>query len=260
MLKGKIIAITGASSGIGRELARMAAAEGAVPILLARTIQALEELKAELIATAPECAAYPLDVTDNEQVEDTVKQIFDTFGRIDVWVNNAGYGIFSEFTLARLEDFTDMMDVNYMGTVRCAKAVLPHMLIHNSGHIINIASVAGKIATPKSSGYSATKFAVIAFTSTLRQELAGTGVKVTAINPGPVETAFFNRADATGEYRKNIERFMLTPQQVAGAILQSVKRYRPEIILPGYMKLGVIIQQLMPGLFDRVISPRINKK
>jgi uncharacterized protein len=260
MLKGKIIAITGASSGIGRELAAMAAAEGAVPILLARSIQALDELKEELTAHAPQCVAYPFDVTNNQQIEDTVQVITEMFGRIDVWVNNAGYGIFSEFIDAQLQDFAEMMDVNYMGTVRCTKAVLPHMLKQKSGHIINVASVAGKIATPKSSGYAATKFAVIAFTSTIRQELAGSGIKVTAINPGPVQTAFFDRADASGEYRKNVEKFMLTPQKVAGSILQSMQQYRSEVTLPGYMKLGVIIQQLMPGLFDRFISPRINKK
>ncbi|WP_027415503.1 SDR family oxidoreductase [Aneurinibacillus terranovensis] len=259
-IKGKIIAITGASSGIGRTFACLAADHGATPVLLARTAHALQELKEDLAPKSPQTGSYRLDVTDEQQVCSVVEEIIAAYGQIDIWINNAGYGIFSAFTEADLNDFTGMMDVNYMGTVRCIKAVLPHMLRRNTGHIVNVASVAGKLPTPKSSGYSATKFAVLGFTNSLRQELNGTGVNISSVNPGPVHTAFFERADTNGEYRRNIEKFMLTPEKVAQAMLDAIETNKAEITVPRYMKLGILVHQLFPSLFNRIIVPRINKK
>ena len=157
-MKGRIVVVTGASGGIGAELAVLLSARGAVPVLLARRTDKLAETAARL---AGEHAIYPLDVTSTEQVTAVMDDIRRRYGAIDVLVNNAGFAFFEPFAEAPLEHFERMMDVNYMGVVRCTKAVLPDMLKRGKGHIVNIASLAGKIGTAKSTGYSASKHAVI---------------------------------------------------------------------------------------------------
>ncbi|MED0676633.1 SDR family oxidoreductase [Aneurinibacillus thermoaerophilus] len=256
----KVIVITGASSGIGKATAILAAESGMTPVLLARSVDTLRALADNLQHSAPDVGYYRLDVTKDRQIVDIVQKIICRYGKIDIWVNNAGFGIFAPFSEAKLEDIANMMDVNYLGTVRCTKAVLPHMLGQKSGHIINVASVAGKLATPKSSGYTASKFAVVGFTESLRQELKGSGVSISLVNPGPVQTPFFERADQNGEYRRSVEAFMLPPETVAKSVLRTIHNRKAEAIIPRYMRIGVILFHLFPRFFDRVIAPRLNKK
>jgi short-subunit dehydrogenase len=150
--------------------------------------------------------------------------------------------------------------VNDFGTVRCTKAVLPHMLEARSGHIVNIASMAGKIGSAKSSGYSATKHAVLGFTNCLRQELVGTGVGLTAINPGPIDTPFFDRADPSGNYVKNVSWFMLKPEKVAAEVIDAIERGIAEKNLPILASIGVKFAQLFPRTFDKLAYKVLNKK
>ncbi|MDF2962334.1 MAG: oxidoreductase [Paenibacillus sp.] len=258
MFNGKIAVITGASSGIGAIMAQKLSERGAVPVLMARSVDKLSQVAASLNGRPH--AVYRLDVTQADQVTDTMKQVIERFGRIDILINNAGYGVFESFTEASLDEIENMMDVNYMGTVRCTKAVLPHMLKAGSGHIVNIASMAGKIGSAKSTGYSATKHAVLGFTNCLRQELAGSGIYLAAINPGPIDTPFFDKADPSGNYVKNIQWFMLKPEQVADQVLRAIERRIPEIDMPFVAGLGVKLFQLFPRMFDKVASKMLNKK
>ncbi|MCZ8519229.1 MULTISPECIES: SDR family NAD(P)-dependent oxidoreductase [Paenibacillus] len=255
--EGKIAVITGASSGLGALMAQKLAERGAVPVLMARS-------EAKLAETAKSIRGrhgiHVLDVTSSEEVRRVMEGVLAEYGRIDVLINNAGYGVFDRFVDAPLEEFEGMMDVNYMGTVRCTKAVLPAMLGQGSGHIVNIASMAGKIGSAKSSGYSATKHAVLGLTNSLRQELVGTGVYLTAVNPGPIDTPFFDRADPGGGYVKNIKWFMLKPEVVVDRMLRAIERRTPEINLPWVGAAGVKMFQLFPGLFDRVAFKLLNKK
>lgn len=256
-LAGKVVVITGASSGIGAELAQQVAKLGAIPILLARSMSTLSKV-AKLIEN--EHDIYEMDVTSNEQIIQTVKKIIAKYGQIHIWVNNAGYGSFQTCIHMPLETFDEMMDVNYLGTVRCTKAVLPHMLDNENGHIINIGSMAGKIGSAKGAGYSATKHAVLGFTNSLRQELVGTGVKVSAVNPGPINTPFFDIADPSGTYVSNIEWFMLQPEHVAKTIIQVMRKQRAEKDIPWIAGVGVKIFQLAPQLFNRLAFKILNKK
>lgn len=256
-LQGKIIVITGASSGLGAELAQQVAKFGAIPILLARSISKLSEVAKSI---ENEHDMYEMDVTSDEQVMQTVEQIIAKYGQIHIWVNNAGYGLFQTCMDMSLESFKQMMDVNYFGTVRCTKAVLPYMLNEDSGHIINIGSMAGKIGSAKGTGYSATKHAVLGFTNSLRQELFGTGVKVSTVNPGPIKTPFFDIADPSGEYVNNIEWFMLEPEQVAKTITQMMRKHRAEKDIPWIAGVGVKLYQLAPNLLDRIAFKLLNKK
>jgi uncharacterized protein len=255
--QGKVAVITGASSGIGALMAHMLAARGAIPVLMARSEAKLSEVAAGLRG---EHAVFRLDVTDAEQVEATMRQVIEKYGRIDILINNAGYGVFESFVTSSLEEIEGMMDVNYMGTVRCTKAVLPLMLERRSGHIVNIASMAGKIGSAKSTGYSATKHAVLGFTNCLRQELVGTGVGISAVNPGPIDTPFFEKADPTGNYVKNVKWFMLKPEVVAAKTLEAIERRIPEVNLPFMASAGVKLYQLFPRMFDKIAYRLLNKK
>jgi short-subunit dehydrogenase len=256
-IQQKIVLITGASSGLGALLAKSVAAKGGIPVLTARSVDKMKEIAGQLQG---EHLILPMDVTDAEQVKAAIGQIVDTYGKIDILINNAGYGIFSKFVETPLEQFEDLMNVNYMGTVRCTKEVLPHMLKAGSGHIVNVASMAGKIGSAKSTGYTATKHAVLGFTNSLRQELVGTGVHLSAINPGPIRTPFFDKADPSGAYVKNISWFMLEPEKVVAAILGAIERNIPERNMPFMASFGVKLFQLFPGLFNRIGYKMLNKK
>ncbi len=256
-IANKIVVITGASSGIGALMAEKFAAAGAVPILMARSVSKLQKVASEIQGNHD---VFPLDVTDARQVAETMQQVVERYGRIDILINNAGYGVFETFEKASLDQFEDMMNVNYMGTVRCTKAALPFMLKAGSGYIVNVASMAGKIGSAKSSGYSATKHAVLGFTNSLRQELVGTGVGLTAINPGPIDTPFFDRADPSGAYVKNVSWFMLKPEKVVTDIIDAIERNIPEKNLPRVASLGVKLFQLFPRAFDKIAYRLLNKK
>jgi short-subunit dehydrogenase len=255
--EGLVVVITGASSGIGAEIAKQCAAAGAIPVLLARSHNKLQEVSGSLPGNYE---SIVMDVTQDKQVHDVILEVIERVGTIDVLINNAGYGIFEPLVEASLDHFKQMMDVNYMGTVRCTKAVLPHMLSRGRGHIINIASIAGKIGTAKSSGYSATKHAVLGFTNSLRQELAGSGVRISAVNPGPVNTGFFKIADPDGSYVKNVKWFMLTPDKVAKEVLNMIRNGRAEKDVPFVSSLGAKFFHLFPRLFEKLTYRLLNKK
>lgn len=255
-LTGQVTVITGASSGLGEAMAVEFHRRGSTVVLAARSEDKLRKLHGRLGGGM----VAVLDVTRMGSVEAAVEDILSRYGKIDVWINNAGYGKFAAFAEAGVEDAEGMMDVNYMGTVRCTKAVLPTMLRQGSGQIVNIASMAGKIGSAKSTGYSASKHAVLGFTNSLRQELAGTGITLTAVNPGPIDTPFFDKADPTGHYVKNVRWFMLDPAKVAAKVADAVERRKKEIDLPFLASAGVKVYQLFPRLLDGLAAKLLNKK
>ncbi|MEH7377043.1 SDR family NAD(P)-dependent oxidoreductase [Neobacillus drentensis] len=260
-LKGKNIVITGASGGIGAEIAKLCAASGANLVLLARSIGKLEQLQTVLKQKYQvKVDVFKLDVSDTAQVQEVFQRIFDRIGEIDILVNNAGFGIFREAHLATIDEIKGMFDVNVVGLMACTSMVLPKMRERRFGHIINIASQAGKIATPKSSVYSASKHAVLGYTNSLRMELSDYNVQVTSVNPGPIATDFFNIADEQGTYVKNVQRFMLKPEYVAQKIVDSMLTKTREINLPRWMNMGSVVYVLFPRLFERLGKRAFNQK
>lgn len=256
-LEGQITVITGASGGLGASMAREFASRGAVVVVTGRSESKLREVARSL----GDAAGYDvMDVASMEDVEACTARIIARYGRIDIWINNAGYGIFEAFGESALEHFEGMMDVNYMGTVRCTKAVLPHMRKAGKGHIVNIASMAGKMGSAKSTGYSASKHAVLGFTDSLRFELAGSGIALTAVNPGPIDTPFFDVADPSGSYVQNVKWFMLDPAKVASKVADAVERRRKELDLPLSASVGVKLFRLFPGLLGGAAARLLNKK
>lgn len=260
-VKGKNIVITGASGGIGAEIARLCAASGANLVLLARSIDKLQQLESELEQKYQiNVEVFQLDVANTDQVKQVFEQIFASVGDVDILVNNAGFGVFREAHEARMDEIKGMFEVNVVGLMACTSMVLPKMRARRYGHIINIASQAGKIATPKSSVYSASKHAVLGYTNSLRMELDDFNIGVTSVNPGPIATNFFTIADEKGTYVKNVQKFMLKPEYVAQKVVSSMLTKTREINLPRWMNMGSVVYVLFPRLFERIGKRVLNKK
>jgi uncharacterized protein len=252
-LAGKHIVITGASAGVGEKIAYEVAKRGATPILLARSEEKLKEIASDIQSNYQvPCYYYRLDVSDLTAVQSVFTHLFHELKTVDVLVNNAGFGVFRNVEDIDLAEMKKMFEVNVFGLIACSKIALSHMAERKTGHIINIASQAGKIATPKSSVYAATKHAVLGFTNSLRMEAAQSGVYVTAVNPGPMKTNFFDIADASGNYVKNVERYMLDAEEVARRVVDIMLTPTREVNLPRWMNIGSKLYQLFPSLVEKV--------
>jgi len=190
-IAGKVVVITGASSGLGEATARRLSAEGAKLVLGARRIDRLSALAGEL--GADNTIAVATDVTQRSDVQRLVDTAVDKFGRIDVLLNNAGVMLNSPAERLKVEDWEQMVDVNIKGVLYGIAAALPHMQAQKSGHIINVSSVAGHKVRPGSAVYAGTKFAVRAISEGLRQEVTPHGIRTTIISPGAVATELASR-------------------------------------------------------------------
>lgn len=251
----KVVVITGASSGLGAELAKEAAVQGFHLVLLARRIERLQKLKEELKGAAS-VRIFQADVSDRQAIEEVFRQI----GDVHVLINNAGVGFFSWVHETKKEETDQMINVNVNGVMYCSEQVIPQMMKRKKGHIINIASQAGKMATPKSAVYAATKHAVLGYTNSLRMEMGQHGVFVTAINPGPIATPFFDQADPEGTYVKNAGRFMLKPADVARKTISVIGRPVREVNLPKWMSAGSLLHSLFPSAVERLGKNAFFKK
>ncbi len=187
-IEGKVVVITGASSGLGEAAARHLAADGAIVVLGARRVERLRALVGELAASGAKAAFAATDVTRRDQVERLVAMAVDKFGRIDVMLNNAGLMPNSPLERLRVDDWERMVDVNLKGVLYGIAAALPHMQRQKSGHFINVSSVAGHKVRSGSAVYSATKHAVRALSDGLRQEVKPYNIRTTVISPGAVAT------------------------------------------------------------------------
>lgn len=186
-IENKVILITGGSTGLGAETARLLAGRGAKVAVAARRKDRLDDVVAEIAAAGGTAKAYALDVTAKDQVEAVVASVVADFGRLDVLINNAGLMPIRPMSEVNTDEWDQMIDVNLKGVLYGIAAALPRFLAQESGHIINLSSVAGiKVFAPGGTVYSGTKFAVSAISEGLRQEV-GDKVRVTSIEPGAVE-------------------------------------------------------------------------
>ena len=217
-LQEKTAIITGASSGIGQAIAEKLAEKDAYVVLLARREKKLAEIVTSINEKAGKTRALAVkaDVTNVTEMERAFQQAMDQFGAVDFLVNNAGIAANSSFIDGEVTEWGNMIDVNVKGVLHGIHTVLPHMLDRSSGHIINVASVSGFEVTKRSGVYSATKFAVRALSMGLEKELARTGVRVTNISPGMVDTDLSSRA--------NVDRKILQPEDIAEAVIYAVKQ------------------------------------
>lgn len=187
-IKGKVIVITGASSGLGEAAARLLSDEGASVILAARRTERIRKLADEIKKKGGKAVAITTDVSKFNQVKKLIDKTIATFGRIDVLINNAGAMLLSPLDSGKVEEWDRMIDLNIKGVLYGISAVLPVMQKQKSGHIINVASVAGHKTGPAHGVYSATKFAVRTISEALRQEVKPYNLRTTIISPGAVDT------------------------------------------------------------------------
>jgi NADP-dependent 3-hydroxy acid dehydrogenase YdfG len=197
-IEGKVIVITGASSGLGEAAARHLAAQGARLVLGARRTDRIEALANELTESGAEALAVTTDVTDREEVQALVDAAVERFGRIDVLINNAGIMPLSPLEMLRVDEWDRAIDVNVKGVLYGIAAALPYMKEQESGHVINVSSVAGHTIGPGGAVYSATKYAVRVISEAFRQEVKDYGLRSTIISPGAVDTELPSSVKAEG--------------------------------------------------------------
>lgn len=254
--QNKVVVVTGASTGIGRETALAFAAAGAKVVLAARNEAQLRELA----GGNPQFLVVPTDVTHDDDVCRLVEATLAKWGRVDILVNNAGFGIRAELEKTAFEDAKRLMDVNVLGVIRCAQAVLPHMKKQGSGQIVNVGSVLSVVATPGNSVYSASKFAVRALSDAWRIELRGTGVDVILIMPGYTDTPFFeNQVRYGGPVRVGPIKGGQSPAKVARTILRACRLRKREVALTIPGKFGVWAKRWCPWLIDYALYKLRNK-
>lgn len=234
--KGKVVIVTGASSGIGEATARQFGREGAKVVLAARRVEKLEALANEIggMGTGAEVLVVQADLSKLEDIQALIQKTLDKFGRIDVLVNNAGFGRLDWLEkLDPVKDIQGQFDVNVMGVIQTTRQALPVMIQQRSGHIIQMCSMAGLVGTPTYTIYSACKHAVHGFSEALRREVKPWGIDVSMVYPGGVSTEFGSHAGIKRKTKATTPKFMLlSADDVGRAVVSLVRRPRAMWIIP----------------------------
>jgi short-subunit dehydrogenase/pimeloyl-ACP methyl ester carboxylesterase len=250
--RGLTALVTGASSGIGRLLARRLAELGARLALVARREEELEKLAAEIRAAGVVALALACDVAERDQVAACVARALDRFGAVDLLVNNAGYGHHRPFLEWDLDDMERVLRVNYLGSLYFTKLLLPQMVERRRGWLVFVASVGGRIAPPEESAYAASKFAMVGLARALSLEVEDAGVHVLTVYPGTIRTPFFDE-EALERMPPVGRRGMVEPEGLVNAILEALARGRREITYPKWIRSAYVVQALAPGLMRRQV-------
>lgn len=253
-LTNRVCILTGASRGLGPYMARALAAEGMNFVLAARSAPELEAVAEEIRGLGRKAIAVTCDVVSADDRRRLVDAALAEFKRVDVLVNNAGIELTAHFERQPDEEIARVIEVNLTAAMHLARAVLPPMLERKSGHIVNIASLAGKVPVPFSIPYAASKAGLIGFTESFRSEFRKRGVSASVICPGLVSEAgmYKDMQDQSG-VKENLLAGTVSPSKVASDVVKAIKRDRPEMLVyrgPGRVVSG--LAELTPGVFERV--------
>ena len=256
--RGQVVVLTGASLGIGAEVARTLAGHGARLVLAARDAARLQLVADACRQQGAEVELVPCDITDESQCRSLIDRAVARFGRIDALICNAGQAMWARADeVADWRIFERLVQVNYLGAVYCALAALPHLKA-SRGRLVAVSSLAGKTGVPMRTGYSAAKAALNAFCDSLRIELAGSGVSVTVVCPGFVGTG--SRARNLGVDGKPLgrspvsEAAMMTVAECTRQLLDAAERRDRELVMTARARLGMWLKLLLPSLVDRMAS------
>ncbi len=244
-LQGRTAVVTGASRGIGRAIVRRLAAEGVRMVAVARSRDALEELARELPGTVIPAAA---DIRDPAAVDGVRDLALDRLGHVDILVNNAGVGHFGLIEELTPEQWDEMFAVNLKGAYLMCRAFVPHMKERRSGHIINIASVAGVLPTPGLALYNASKAAVVAFTEATRLEVRDRGIKVGAVLPSFTDTELIAGTRSPRGQRN------CRPEEIAAAVARMIAKPVPQLVVPRRLTAQLRLMGLIPDPVKRAVA------
>ncbi|XP_039490646.1 dehydrogenase/reductase SDR family protein 7-like [Drosophila santomea] len=267
-LPGKVVLITGASSGLGESLAHVFYRAGCRVILAARRTQELERVKKDLLALDVD-PAYPptvlsLDLAELNSIPEFVTRVLAVYNQVDILINNGGISVRSDVASTAVDVDLKVMVVNYFGSVALTKALLPSMVKRGSGHICFISSVQGKFAIPQRAAYSASKHALQAFADSLRAEVANKNINVSCVSPGYIRTQLsLNALTGSGSsYGKMDEATAkgMSPDKLAERILQCILRKEPDIIVSDVQaKIAYYLRHLCPSLYFWIMAKRALK-
>ena len=257
--KDQIIAITGASSGIGKQAAVDFSYNGAkTVILISRNVMKLNQVKKNL---NPDCNVeiYSCDVSNKKMVYDIGQTIMEKIGAIDILVNNAGIGIYGKVIDQTIEAIEKVTSTNYLGMIYFTKSFLPSMIKNKRGHIVNVASLAASFGIPCMAAYCGSKFAMLGFSESLSYELKHTNVGVTVVSPIAVKTNFFDNESFRGKMPHKLG-YVLDPKTVSKAILKAAYSKRIEIVVPFFVRSAVWLKHTFPYLINPIVSSSFKDK
>lgn len=258
ILGGKVAVVTGASSGIGRALAFALWRKGCHLALVDNDQQGLARLRDELVqSTAQRLTTHVADVADRMRMKELAPEVAEAHGPVHVLINNAGVGYEAAFQQTSLDDWDDIVGVNFWGVVHGCHFFMPYLAKVERAHIVNISSLFGIVAMPGQSAYSATKFAVRGLSESLWEELRATSIGITVVHPGAVATNIMRRAKGDDpELMKRIvgwyERHAIPPERVAAGIVRAIEKGTPRMLVAPETGLGDFLRRLMPVLGNKI--------
>jgi short-subunit dehydrogenase len=243
--RGRVMIVTGASSGIGRQVALDAAARGAALVVSARRRERLEEVAGECVARGGRVEAMVGDVAERAFVEAMAARAIERFGRLDVVVNKAGISKHKQVYHLDADEVDYVLRVNFLAPAFLTLAALPAMLRQGEGWIVNVSSLAGKVPPPRETVYAASKYALTGFTEGLWLDLAGSNVHAAVIHVGPIDTDIWHTTDEPTAYRGR----KLPPSRVSAAVFRAVERRQHEVWVPGLLRLAWWFRILAPSAY-----------
>jgi len=249
--QNEVVVITGASMGIGEAVTQAFVTEGARVVMSSRELSRVEEAR-NRIGTPEQTAAVICDVRDRNQIDSLVRTSVDRFGKIDVWINNAGYGMLDSVTSMSMEECRRMFETNLFGAIECMQAVAPLFKEQRRGTIINISSIVGHLPIPHMGAYSATKHALNAISEAARLELEPQGIRVISVCPGRIRTNF-GANTVKGSESKRIGQTLqkgISPERCARAILRGYLRGTREVFVPWHGFLVSHLYEMWPQLIE----------
>lgn len=263
LFKDKVVIVTGASSGIGKAIARQFSASGSKVVLAARNEEKLSEIVKELKAGNGEAIFVKTDVTNENDCKNLIEKTVEKYGTVDIMINNAGVSMRAQFLDVDLKVLHRLMDVNFWGTVYCTKYALPY-LIDRKGSLVGVSSIAGFHGLPGRTGYSASKFAMHGFLETIRIENLKNGLHVMVIAPGFTSTDIRKHAlnangIEQGESPKD-ETKLMSPEYVAGWVLKGIRKKKRNKLLTWHGRLTALFQRIVPDLVDWAYYREMSKE
>jgi short-subunit dehydrogenase len=258
-LEHQVVVITGASSGIGRATAFEFAKRGANVVITARSAEGLEHTADACRAFGHRVVVHPADVSNAGDMENLARLAYDRFGKIDVWVNNAGVFAMGEFENMPDDVFRRVIETNFFGVVNGSRAVLPYFRRQGRGVLINVGSEVSNFTIPYGSAYTASKFAVRAFTSALRQELLDTDIHVCTVMPASIDTPLFQHAANFSGYAIKPAKPIYTPEMVAEAIADLAVSPQREVFVGQAGRQLTRLHKLAPAMQERLVARMVEE-